>query len=250
MRTFGLIGYPLAQSFSQKYFTEKFEKEGIDARYLNFEMANIDELPAVLNHHAYIAGFSVTIPHKEHVLKYLDEIDETAQKAGACNAIKVTWENKKPKLKGYNTDLIGFKESIKPLLQSHHKKALILGTGGAAKAIAEAFRSMDIDFRFVSRTKSDEHLPYSELNESILSEYTILVNCTPLGMFPNVNECPDIPYGFASDKHLFYDLTYNPATTLFMQKGIDQGATAKNGLEMLHLQAEAAWKIWNSTDTI
>ncbi len=246
MRTFGLIGFPLAQSFSQKYFTEKFEKEGIDARYLNFEIQSIDELPELLNHHAYIAGFSITIPHKENVIKYLDELDETARSAGACNAIKVTWENKKPKLKGYNTDLIGFSESIKPLLKPHHQKALVLGTGGAAKAIAQAFRMMGIEYRYVSRSKKADHFTYSELNQDILDEYTIIVNCTPLGMYPNVHNCPDIPYELANDKHLFYDLTYNPSTTLFMQKGIEQGAQAKNGLEMLHLQAEAAWKIWNS----
>ncbi|MBS2212441.1 shikimate dehydrogenase [Carboxylicivirga mesophila] len=246
MRTFGLIGFPLAQSFSQKYFTQKFENENIDARYLNFEIENIDELPALLNQHPYIAGFSVTIPHKEKVLKYLDEMDETAQKAGACNAIKVTWENKIPKLTGYNTDLIGFSESIKPLLQKHHQKALILGTGGAAKAIAHAFRLMDIDYKYVSRTKGSDSLCYSDITSEIMKDYTVLVNCTPLGMFPNINTCPDIPYNLVTDKHLLYDLTYNPPTTLFMQKGIEQGATTKNGLDMLHLQAEAAWKIWNS----
>lgn len=245
MRTFGLIGFPLAQSFSQKYFTEKFNKEGIDARYLNFEIEHIDELPELLNHHAYIAGFSVTIPHKESVIKYLDELDESADSAAACNVIKVSWENKKPRLKGYNTDLIGFSESIKPLLEAHHQKALILGTGGAAKAIAQAFRLMKIDYKYVSRTQKEGQFTYSELDLGIMEDHSILVNCTPLGMFPNVNTCPDIPYHLTNEKHLFYDLTYNPSTTLFMQKGLDNGAKAKNGLEMLYLQAEAAWKIWN-----
>ncbi len=246
MKTFGLIGFPLAQSFSQKYFTEKFKNENIDARYLNFEIESIDALPSLLNHHAYIAGFSVTIPHKESVIQYLDEMDESARSAGACNAIKVSWENNKPKLKGYNTDLIGFSESIKPLLKDHHRKALILGTGGAAKAVAQALKVMKIDYKYVSRSKQPGKLSYQDITQAIMDEYTILINCTPLGMFPNVDTCPDIPYELASARHLFYDLTYNPPTTLFMQKGIDQGATAKNGLEMLHLQAEAAWKIWNS----
>lgn len=246
MRTFGLIGYPLAQSFSQKYFTQKFKDEDIDARYLNFEMENIEELPEVLKQHAYIAGFSVTIPHKEIVFEYLDELDDSARSVGACNAIKVNWDQKKPKLIGYNTDLIGFSNSIKPLLRESHQKALILGTGGAAKAVAEAFRLMQIDFKYVSRTKTNNNFNYQELDKNVLKEYTVLVNCTPLGMFPKIDTCPDIPYELLSENHLLYDLTYNPETTLFMQKGIDQGAAAKNGLEMLHLQAEAAWEIWNS----
>ncbi|MCT4591680.1 MAG: shikimate dehydrogenase [Carboxylicivirga sp.] len=246
MRTFGLIGYPLAQSFSQKYFTEKFSKEDIDARFLNFEIEHITELPEVLKQHAYISGFSVTIPHKENVFEYLDELDHSAKAVGACNAVKVNWDKKQPKLIGYNTDLIGFSNSIKPLLKESHKKALILGTGGAAKAVAEAFRLMQIEFKYVSRNKSDNKLTYKNLNKDIIDEFTILVNCTPLGMFPNIDTCPDMPYDLLSEDHILYDLTYNPETTLFMQKGINQGAVVKNGLEMLHLQAEAAWSIWNS----
>lgn len=246
MRTFGLIGYPLAQSFSQKYFTDKFNREKIDARYLNFEIPSVDELPRLLNHHPYIAGFGVTIPHKENIFQYLNELDENARLIGAVNVIKISWDNKKPTLKGYNTDLIGFTDSIKPLLQAHHKKALILGTGGAAKAIAHAFDRMKIKRKFVSRQAADNGTyTYAELNENLLKEHTIIVNCTPLGMYPNVDECPDIPYHFVTKEHLMYDLTYNPETTLFMQKGLDNGASAKNGLEMLHLQAEAAWQIWN-----
>jgi len=246
MRTFGLIGYPLAQSFSQKYFTNKFENENIDARYLNFEIPSINELPQVLSHHPYIAGFSITIPHKEAIFELLDDIDESARRIGAANVVKVDWDNKKPILKGYNTDLIGFTNSIKPLLKKHHRKALILGTGGAAKAIAHAFELMGIQYIYVSRKRSNANsITYQELDEKLLKEYTVIVNCTPLGMFPNINECPDIPYHLINENHLLYDLTYNPEITLFMQKGIKNGASAKNGLEMLHLQAEAAWDIWN-----
>lgn len=245
MRTFGLIGYPLAQSFSQKYFTQKFNDEHIDARYLNFEIQNINEVPELLSHHAYIAGISITIPHKESVFQYLNELDDSAKEIGACNCIKVKWDNKQPTLIGYNTDYIGFSNSIRPLIKKHHTKALILGTGGAAKAVAYAFKCMDIEYRYVSRTKAQSNLTYNELNDKILKEYSILVNTTPLGMYPNTNACPDIPYQLLNKEHLLYDLTYNPDITLFMQKGIDQGAVAKNGLEMLHLQAEAAWDIWN-----
>jgi shikimate dehydrogenase len=245
MKTFGLIGFPLAQSFSQKYFTQKFKDENIDARYLNFEMEDINELPELLEHHAYIAGFSITIPHKEKIFKFLNELDASARDIEACNAVKVTWKNKTPILKGYNTDVIGFSESIQPLLKEHHKKALILGTGGAAKAIAYGLKKLGLEYKYVSRNKKADSLTYSELNQTNLNEYHVLVNCTPLGMYPNIEQCPDVPYELLSDKHLLYDLTYNPETTQFMKNGLEQGASVKNGLEMLHLQAEAAWKIWN-----
>ncbi|MCG8580945.1 MAG: shikimate dehydrogenase [Bacteroidales bacterium] len=245
MKTFGLIGFPLAQSFSQKYFTQKFKDENIDARYLNFEMEDINELPELLEHHAYIAGFSITIPHKENIFKYLNEFDASARDIEACNVVKVTWKNKTPILKGYNTDVIGFAASIKPLLKEHHNKALILGTGGAAKAVAYGLKNLDLDYKYVSRNKKTDSLTYSELNKDILDEFQVLVNCTPLGMYPNTDQCPELPYHLLSDKHLLYDLTYNPETTQFMKNGLTHGASAKNGLEMLHLQAEAAWKIWN-----
>ncbi|WP_430815577.1 shikimate dehydrogenase family protein [Carboxylicivirga sp. RSCT41] len=245
MKTFGLIGFPLAQSFSQKYFTQKFKDEQIDARYLNFEMEDINELPELLEHHAYIAGFSITIPHKENIFKYLNEFDASARDIEACNVVKVTWKNKTPILKGYNTDFIGFSKSIQPLLKDHHKKALILGTGGAAKAIAYGLKKLGLEYKYVSRSKKDNSLTYNALDKTILDEYQVLINCTPLGMFPNIEQCPDIPYQLLTDKHLLYDLTYNPETTQFMKNGIEQGASAKNGLEMLHLQAEAAWEIWN-----
>lgn len=246
MKTFGLIGFPLAQSFSYKYFTTKFEKEGIDARFLNFEIPGINEFPELLNHHPYIAGLSVTIPYKEQVIPFLDELDESAQKIKAVNSIKVSWKNKKAILKGYNTDVIGFRNSIKPLLKSHHNKALILGTGGAAKAVAYALETLKIEYKYVSRKSTSEHtLEYSDINKRALEEHTVIINSTPLGMYPNIEECPDIEYQHIGSEHLLFDLTYNPSDTAFMKKGAKNGATTKNGLEMLHQQAEASWKIWN-----
>lgn len=250
MKTFGLLGFPLSQSFSQKYFTSKFEQEQIDARFLNFELETIKEVPAMLEHHPYIAGLSVTIPYKEQIFDYLDEVDDKAKAIGAVNCVRLTWNNKKPYLKGFNTDVIGFSDSIKPLLKEHHTKALVLGTGGAAKAVAEAFRLMGIECRYVSRKPQGENdFAYEAIDEAIMKEYKVVVNCTPLGMFPKVDNCPDIPYQYASAEHLFYDLTYNPENTKFMLKGAEYGAVTKNGLEMLHLQAEAAWKIWNTSDS-
>lgn len=246
MKTFGLLGYPLSQSFSQKYFTGKFEREEIDARFLNFELASIVEFSAMLQQHAYIAGLSVTIPYKEQIFDFLDEIDPQAKEIGAVNCVRITWVDKKPYLKGYNTDLIGFTESLKPLLKNHHTKALVLGTGGAAKAVAHALKLLGIAFRYVSRhPQGTNHVGYGDIDEAIMEEYKLIVNCTPLGMFPKVDNCPDLPYQFATSDHLFYDLTYNPENTLFMQNGAKYGAVTKNGLEMLHLQAEAAWKHWN-----
>lgn len=247
MRTFGLIGYPLAQSFSYKYFTKKFKNEKIDARFLNFELENITDFRELLEHHAYIAGLSVTIPHKETIIPFLDELDQTAEQVQAVNSIKITWNNKTPILKGYNTDVIGFGNSISPLLNTKHKKALILGTGGAAKATLYALEKLNIESKYVSRKNTGAyHLRYDQLNQDIIKEHTIIVNATPLGMFPNIDTCPNIPYEMISQDHLFFDLTYNPDTTLFMQKGINKGAKVKNGLEMLHMQAEASWEIWNS----
>ena len=188
-------------------------------------------------------GINVTIPYKEAVMKYLDEIDADAQKIGAVNTIKITDDNR---LVGYNTDFYGFINSIKPLVKNHHKKALILGTGGASKAIAYAFSEMNIEYKFVSRKVSEGMLLYSMLNQQNMEEYTIIVNCTPIGTHPNINECPNIPYQFLSDKHLLFDLIYNPEITKFLSEGQKRGATIKNGLEMLQLQAEKSWEIWNS----
>jgi len=247
MKTFGLIGYPLSKSFSQKYFTEKFEAEEIKARYLNFSIASIDEFPELIAHHPYIGGLNVTIPYKEKVIQYLDDLDPISKEVGAVNVIKFDWSNpSKPKLTGYNSDIIGFTESIKPLLKPHHKKALVLGTGGAAKAVGYALKSLNIDYKLVSRTPEGENqISYHSLNESIIKENTVIINTTPLGMYGNQEAKPEIPYHYCSSEHLFYDLVYNPEVTAFLAAGQKHGASIKNGLEMLHLQAEAAWEIWN-----
>lgn len=246
MKTFGLIGYPLAQSFSYKYFTSKFKNENIDARFLNFEIPTIEEFPSLIDHHPYIAGLSVTIPYKEKVIQYLNELDVTAEKVGAVNSIKITWKDKKPYFKGYNTDLIGFKNSILPFIKDHHRKALVLGTGGAAKAVAHALEMLGLEYKYVSRKEDTDNLiNYSSLTPDILDEYKVIVNSTPVGMYPNIDECPDIDYNCIGNNHLLFDLTYNPENTKFMQMGAKNGAATINGLEMLHLQAEASWAIWN-----
>ncbi len=246
MKTYGLIGYPLEHSFSQKYFTEKFDKEGINARYLNFPISSIDDFPELFNHHPYLAGLNVTIPYKEQIFKYLDEIDPTAKSIGAVNVIKITWDNLKYTLKGYNSDITGFRKSIFPLLTIDHKTALVLGTGGASKAIAEALEQLNIDFRYVSRTpKDDNAFSYDQLTNEIISEHKLIINTTPLGMYPNTETFPEIPYEALTKEHLLYDLVYNPDETMFLKKGRERGAKTKNGLEMLYLQAEEAWRIWN-----
>ncbi len=247
MKTYGLIGYPLSQSFSQKYFTNKFKSENIEARYLNFPIASIDEFPELIQHHPYIGGLNVTIPYKEQVIPFLDELDPIAKEAGAVNVIKFDWSNpKKPILKGYNSDIIGFTESIKPLIKEHHKKALILGTGGAAKAVGFALNRMNISYKFVSRTpKGDNQIEYSSINKATMEDNLVIINTTPLGMYGDLSAKPEIPYEYCGENHLFYDLIYNPEITAFMHAGQKHGAIIKNGLEMLHLQAEAGWKIWN-----
>ncbi|MCW3807680.1 shikimate dehydrogenase family protein [Plebeiibacterium marinum] len=247
MKTYGLIGYPLSKSFSQKYFTEKFEKENLKARYLNFPIASIDEFPELLTHHPYIGGLNVTIPYKEKVIQYLDDLDPVSKEVGAVNVIKVDWTNpKEPKLTGYNSDIIGFTRSIQPLLKDHHKKALILGTGGAAKAAAYGLKSLNIESKYVSRTpKGDNQISYQSLDKNTIEENTVIVNTTPLGMYGNMDAKPDIPYQYCGNNHLFFDLVYNPEVTAFLKAGQEQGAVIKNGLEMLHLQAEGAWEIWN-----
>ncbi len=246
MKTYGLIGYPLEHSFSQKYFTEKFDNEGINARYLNFPISSIDDFPELFKHHPYLAGLNVTIPYKEQIFKFLDEIDPAAEKIGAVNVIKITWNDLTYSLKGYNSDIIGFRKSIFPLLTIDHKKALVLGTGGASKAVAEALEQLNIEFKYVSRTpKNNSTLSYRDLNEKIISEHKLIINTTPLGMYPKTGECPDIPYNTLTHEHLLFDLVYNPEETLFLKNGREQGAKTKNGLEMLYLQAEEGWRIWN-----
>ena len=246
MDKYGLIGYPLKHSFSVNYFNEKFNSEGIDAEYVNFEIPSINELPDVIKDNPNLKGLNVTIPYKEKVISYLDELDKDAQAIGAVNVIKIIRQPKgKYKLIGYNSDIIGFTESIEPLLEPHHKKALILGTGGASKAVFHGLKNLGIEAKYVSRTPATGMLSYEELTPEIMAEYTIIVNGTPVGMYPKVDFCPDIPYEYLTPNHLLYDLLYNPNVTLFMKKGEQHGAKTKNGLEMLLLQAFAAWEIWH-----
>ena len=244
MKTFGLIGYPLSHSFSGQYFNEKFRNENIDARFVNFPIESIDNLPEILNR-PEIAGLSVTLPYKQQVIPFLDELSEEASNIGAINVIRFIRESEKTILKGYNSDVWGFVNSLKPLLDSHHKKALILGTGGASKAVAYGLFSLGIEYRFVSRTQGENLLSYNTLTPNIIDEHKLIINTTPLGMYPKTDECPDIPYSAISEKHLAYDLTYNPEITTFLMMASRQGAKIKNGKEMLILQAERAWGIWN-----
>jgi len=244
MRTFGIIGYPLSHSFSQKYFTEKFKKENIaDCEYKVFPIEKITEFPAVITNNSTLCGLSVTIPHKQNIIQYLNDMDPAAKEIGAVNCVRVSQGSSTAKLTGYNTDVYGFEQSLKPLLKPQHSKALILGTGGAAKAVAYILDKLNIKFRSVSRTQMD--LMYSDLNKSILEEHTLIINASPVGMYPNVNSSPDIPYEFLTKNHLLYDLIYNPEESLFLKRGKEKRAQVKNGLEMLHLQAEKAWEIWN-----
>lgn len=246
MKKYGLIGYPLKHSFSIGYFNEKFSSEGIDAEYVNFEIPKISDFLEVIEQNPDLCGLNVTIPYKEQVIPFLDELDPDTAKIGAVNVIKIIRQKAKVKLVGYNSDIIGFTQSIQPLLQPHHRKALILGTGGASKAVYHGLKKLDIEGVFVSRThKADNMLTYEDLTPEIMQEYTVIVNCTPVGMYPKVDFCPDIPYQELTPNHLLYDLLYNPNVTLFMKKGEEQGAVTKNGLEMLLLQAFAGWEIWN-----
>ena len=245
MKKYGLLGYPLGHSFSRNYFNQKFEAERIDAEYLNFEIPEIKEIKNVIKENPELNGLNVTIPYKEQVIPYLDDLDEDARLIGAVNVIKFSKGLfGKVKLKGYNSDIIGFKQSIEPLLKEHHRKALILGTGGASKAVFQGLKQLGVASTFVSRKAKEYCITYEELTPKVMEQYTVIVNTTPLGMYPNVNACPDIPYDLLTSDHLLYDLLYNPDETLFMRKGKEKGAVVKNGLEMLLLQAFAAWEIW------
>jgi len=244
MRKFGLIGKNINYSFSMAFFDAKFKAENItDASYENFDIENIRDFPSVLDNNSNIKGLNVTIPYKELIIPYLDKLNKTAREIGAVNTIKLT---KKGHLKGYNTDYFGFKESIKPLLRPNHKSALILGTGGASKAVAYALDKMEIQYQYVTRLASESvTLSYNTLTDDDIKNNTIIINCTPLGTFPNVNECPNIPYHVLTENHLLFDLIYNPKMTQFLKKGKQKNATTINGLEMLRMQAEKAWRIWN-----
>ncbi len=246
---FGLIGFPLGHSFSKGYFTEKFEKLGLSAThtYEKFELAHIEDFPALLNaHKAVLKGLNVTIPHKQHVMGYLDEIDAAAQKIGAVNTVKIFADGK---TKGFNTDYWGFRwtlEKWEAFQEIAPQKALVLGKGGAAKAIVTALEDLGLAVQLVSRNKEADTLTYEELNADVMASHLLIVNTTPLGMYPKIDACPAIPYELLTNKHLLYDIVYNPLETLFLKKGLENGAKAVHfGLEMLHGQAEKAWEIWN-----
>jgi len=249
MKTYGLIGYKLGHSFSRNFFTEKFKNEGLEGyEYINFELDSIEDFPAIFSLDKSICGLNCTIPYKQQIMQFMNEIDEEAAEIGAVNTVKITLHNGKQILKGFNTDLYGFENSLRPMLEEKHKKALILGTGGASKAIKYLFGKMGIEY-LSATTKSEleeKEISYNQLTKNLMEEYLIVINATPLGTFPKVDTCPDIPYQFVGSDHVFYDLVYNPAETLFLKKGREQGAKTKNGLEMLHLQALKSWEIWNS----
>jgi shikimate dehydrogenase len=242
MRLFGLIGYPLTHTFSKKYFTEKFEKEGLaDCRYEVFPLSSINEFPELLKKNPELEGINVTVPYKSHVLSFLNSSNIPAE-VNACNCIKIKDSN----LTGYNTDITGFEKSFSPLLKSHHKKALVLGNGGSSSAVQYVLKNLGIDFIIVSRElHGNSTMIYRAIDEKLLKECNVIINTTPQGMAPNENTCPDILYQFISENHLLYDLVYNPVKTLFLQKGEEKGAVIKNGEEMLIQQAEESWKIWN-----
>jgi shikimate dehydrogenase len=281
VRLFGLIGYPLTHSFSGKYFAEKFRNENIsDSEYRNFPLEKIEQLPELLNTHPELRGFNVTIPYKEAIIPFLDEIDETAKEVGAVNTVvcqtsaepvsseaerlsltnnkesNLSLTNKSLRLIGYNTDVYGFRQSIKPFLASQHERALILGTGGASKAVEYVLRTIGVECVFVSRsafdsTQSDNTtkrtiLRYSDLNEHVMAMCKFIVNCSPVGTFPNINEAPAIPYEYITSDHFLYDLVYNPAETEFLRRGKERGAMIQNGYDMLKMQAEKAWEYFNS----
>ena len=248
MDKYGLIGFPLGHSFSKSFFNEKFQNEGIDAEYINFEIKGIDELPEVLATNPELRGLNVTIPYKEKVLSFLDYISVEARAIGAVNVIRVDHKGDDVLLKGYNSDVIGFTKSIEPLLETFHRKALILGTGGASKAINYGLKSLGLETVLVSRFERPGTIQYKDITPDVVKEYNVIVNCTPSGMFPHYDECPDLPYEALDNHNLLYDLIYNPDETLFMKKGRERGSQTKNGLEMLLLQAFASWDFWNGDE--
>ena len=276
MKTYGLIGRPLGHSFSRAFFTEKFRRDGIDAQYLNFELPSIDELPQVLSDHPDLCGFNVTIPYKQQIIPWLDALSDEAKAIGAVNVVRVirvgggqqkngysgdenghrphengvssSGTSRAWRLRGYNSDVIGFTQSIRPLLRPHHRQALVLGTGGASRAVVYGLQRLGLAVQLVSRTPREGVWGYADVTSGVMNRYTVVVNCTPLGMHPQTGACPPIPYEAIGSEHLLYDLIYNPEETLFMRRGRERGAAVKNGLEMLHLQALASWDFWNETD--
>jgi len=247
MKTFGLIGYPLTHSFSKKYFTAQFEREGTaDSQYELFPLEKIEDIINLVGNDAFLSGLNVTIPHKVSVLPYLAEIDPAAAAIGAVNCIAIQHQEGEVLLKGYNTDAFGFAESLKPYLKEQHTQALILGNGGAAKAVKYVLDQLSISYQSVVRTAVAGAITYEEISEELMRSHLLIINTTPLGTFPNVDDAPSIPYHLITSGHLAYDLVYNPEETAFLKQAKAQGAAVKNGLEMLHLQADRSWAIWNS----
>ena len=245
MNLYGLIGYPLGHSFSKKYFTDKFEKEGLtDCSFEAFPIPSIDEFPALLKNNPSLKGLSVTIPYKEQVLKFITEFSDEVKYIGAANSIKVSGD----KLIAYNTDIAGFQQSFTRQLKPNHTKALILGTGGASKAIQYVLQKLNIDFLVVTRNEELKpgFINYKMIDEKIIQDFTVIINCSPVGTFPDINSCPDIPYHLITANHYLFDLVYNPLKTLFLQKGEERKASIQNGYDMLVIQAEESWRIWNS----
>jgi len=245
MNLYGLIGYPLTHSFSKKHFTKKFERENIlNCSYELFDIASIDLFPSILVNYPNLKGLNVTIPYKKSVLPFLTTVDAQAEIIGAVNTIKITSNGD---LKGYNTDYYGFKRSLKPFLTNKHDRALILGTGGASQTVAYVLKELNMDCLFVSRDpKNGMTISYQEVNSYVIKHHHLIINTTPIGMFPNESACPLIDYDALTSHHLLYDLIYNPNETLFLKKGKEMGSSTMNGMEMLQLQAEKAWEIWNS----
>lgn len=242
MHEYGLIGYPLSHSFSQKYFTEKFEKQKItDAVFLNFELKQIADVENIFPDHPLLKGLSVTIPYKKNIIDYIDDVSLVVKETGACNCIKINGHKKS----GFNTDVIGFERSFIKKLLPHHNRALILGTGGAAAAVEYVLKKIGIQYLFVSRNKNENNFIWQDLNKAIIDEFTVIINCTPLGAYPNVNQAPPIPYLFLTPQHYLFDLVYNPPLTQFLSLGKEHNCIIENGYEMLVLQAEENWRIWN-----
>lgn len=244
MHLYGLLGYPLTHSFSQRYFTEKFKEMGLTEShiYQNFPIPAIEQFPAMLQNHPFLKGFNVTIPYKKQIIPFLHGMNDAVKEMGACNCVQI----KNNKLFGFNTDIIGFEQSLQPFLKPTHAYALILGTGGAAAAVAYVLRKLGIPYLFVSRNAGNQSILYNEVNATLLEKYTLIINTSPLGQYPHTTEAPAIPYEALGTQHHLFDLIYNPSTTRFMELGLKQGATVQNGYEMLVLQAEESWRIWNS----
>lgn len=248
METYGIIGFPLGHSFSRNYFTEKFERENRNACYLNFEIPDISLLTEILTQNPTLKGLNVTIPYKQQILAFLDEISPEAQEIGAVNCVKITRKNRQPFLKGYNTDVYGFRKSLLRFIPSSLNRALILGNGGAAKAVRYVLRSLQMEVRTVSRTpQKEDEIGYDSLPRYIPG-FPLLVNTTPLGTWPNTGQCPPVPYELLTEQHYLFDLVYNPSETEFLKRGLNRKAHIQNGLEMLTGQAEAGWKIWQNPE--